>query len=476
MRRFKPHWFVRPDVCAVGGLNGLDCSQLFSVFSRDTRSTNSLHTLGSCEIGDRIEVVQMRKLLFRRRAVSTMIGGIIVLVLFLTALIATIVLTQQYDIYQSKASQNQAKYVDRLTEKLVGTDPGLDGPPAPLAGPPPVNQYAMRITNVAGIGSQIARIYINSSIPGRGCNPAPCVLNPSGAAIPNTFNSSQSFINPGEFDHQVVLWLPQSIQMLPNDPAGSHSFTIATTRGGLFTFHYPFPPIHGPGGGAGGTGIYLGPLVIIFGPTLISYTSNPSPTVPPLPIGGTNGKWLFPTQQYLIFYVKVYNEGTNKVNMTAQSVFQIQPFGAPSSLITFWIVAPMTSTLCTTLGGDTIPSSPALDCRSSYTGGNSAPPANGQIILYDFTNHPYTIYPNATQPGSCCGKPVYLLFAAQNTGSGITNTAGQIPKGFGPPSSPGGIATFLNLAFRYDDGTGQGTYTWGVDLPFISGCADSCTL
>lgn len=421
----------------------------------------------------------MRKLWFRRRAVSNMIGGIVVLALFLTALVAMVVLAQEYDAYQAAETRMEGKYVDRFTEKLVGTDPGLaNTEPQPVGNV--ANQYSVLITNVAGIGSQIAAIYVNASslVRANPCAPVPCILTPStkpSAVVPNTFNVSQSYINPGEFSHRVQIWLPTTMVMLAGDPAGSYQFTIVTTRGGLFSFHYPFPPVgRGKGGGAGGTGIYIGPLVMYFEPNLISFT-NSTITQPRLPIPGG---WTFPVGSPLIIFIKIYNEGLNPVYITADSQFQAQEYGSPSAFVNFYLVAPMTPTLCTTLGGDSEPKNgQTLDCRSTYNPGNTypgnSPLGSGKVYLYNFAK-PYIIYPNSTNPGNCCGKPVYLLFAAGYSPSGVySDTAQYFPSWYSGKAGP--IATYLNLGFEYDDGTGQGQYIWGVNLPFISGCELACS-
>lgn len=408
-----------------------------------------------------------------------MIGGIIVLTLFLTALLAMIVLTQQYDTYQSFATQIEREYANRFTEKLVGTYPGIANlSPDPVQG---TNQYTLLITNVAGVESQIARIYINanSGVRPNPCSPGPCILNPSESVVPNTFNSVEASLNPGEFSHRLDIWLPTSMIMLGGtngDPPGSYQFTLVTLRGAVFSFFYPFPPQGGVGGGSGGTGIYIGPLLIKFEPSLISVT-NSTVTIPPNPIPGG---WNFPfgSKSPVIFYIKVYSQGINPVTLTADSQFQAQAYGSPSAFQNFYIVAPMDLTYCeTNLGGDTNPGNPTtLDCRSSYNGGNTypgAPPLSGnQVILYSLSQHPYIVYPNATTPGTCCGKPVYLLFST-GWGAGAYNGVAQYLKDW--YSGKGGpIATYLSLGFEYDDGTGQGPYIWGVNLPFISACEGSC--
>ena len=62
----------------------------------------------------RLWIVRFR----RRSAVSTMIGGIIVLTLFLTALGAMVLVSQQYDTYQQTVNFMSQKDIDRFSENL----------------------------------------------------------------------------------------------------------------------------------------------------------------------------------------------------------------------------------------------------------------------------------------------------------------------------------------------------------------------
>jgi hypothetical protein len=195
-----------------------------------------------------------------------------------------------------------------------------------------------------------------------------------------------------------------------------------------------------------------------------------------MPIGPpvwSNLGWQFPLDTALIFYIKVYNQGINPVTITSETLLQIQPFGKPSQLVPFWIVAPMSDSYCQGLkvggiGWDPNPVSDNwnLDCSSSFSGGNTFPGATGgskNIAKYDFTNHPYII-PTPMSPGSL-GKPVYLLFSWD--GNKPKTDADSLSK----TQNKGPIVSFLELGFQYNDGTGM--YTWGVNLPFVSGCGGS---
>ena len=194
----------------------------------------------------------------RRRAVSPIIGGVIVLSLLLTALGTVVLVTQQYDQYQQTAS-NRAQYRNQqLSENLVAISPGLTIVNSTISGwstsgstcgtrtgTTEYNCYEAAISNLGTVGVQIMRIYINST--GSGCkspNPQPCILNPSIGIAPYTFNQANQFINPGEVNYQVVFALPTGVALLdPNPPIPENTILIATSRGNVFSFQWPLQPM-----------------------------------------------------------------------------------------------------------------------------------------------------------------------------------------------------------------------------------------
>ena len=99
----------------------------------------------------------------------------------------------------------------------------------------------MTLSNLAGIGTQIARIYINST--DSGCTTV-CILDPSSVTSSYRFRMSDRFVNPGETVHAVLLWLPSSVALPnPNPPTPMSTIYIVTTRGRVFSFQWPFPPV-----------------------------------------------------------------------------------------------------------------------------------------------------------------------------------------------------------------------------------------
>jgi hypothetical protein len=111
--------------------------------------------------------------------------------------------------------------------------------------------YDMSLSNLGGVGVQIVRIYINSTgTAGTGCSyssssspphPQPCVLNPSSSPASYTFQQSAQFINAGEVNHTVPLYLPSANPniVLP-DIVDQNTIFIVTSRGNVFSFQWPF--------------------------------------------------------------------------------------------------------------------------------------------------------------------------------------------------------------------------------------------
>jgi hypothetical protein len=192
----------------------------------------------------------IRVLLFRfcgRRAVSTLIGGLIVLILLLTALGTVTFVSQQFFQYQQIVnSMAQYRNQQQLAERLVINSPGLVAYQS-WNGCGGCNMYNMSLSNLGAIGVQVVRIYINSTGPtGTGCsspNPQPCILGPASTATSYAFSKANGFINPGEQKHFLLLWLPSAV-ILPNPTPSfpENTVMLVTSRGNVFTFQWPLQP------------------------------------------------------------------------------------------------------------------------------------------------------------------------------------------------------------------------------------------
>jgi len=457
----------------------------------------------------------MRKLWFRRRAVSTMIGGIIVLAIFLVALVAMVVVSQQYDSYQLTVNRMQQRDIDRFSENLEGTFPGISTAkenPVTSANCPggQCKNYTMFISNL-GIGARIARIYINST---DGACVNTCIFDPSDSAtaIPYMFKASNNYLNSGEFFHTVAFWVPgDTFLPIEQDNPGTNTVWIVTTRGRVFSFLAPFPATQqNPSvGAAGGTGLYIGPLVYTFQRGLLSYT-NSTMTIPVMPIGGTNGYWILPTGT-LVIYVKVQTDVGVKhdVYLTPQSVFEIARFDSPGVVNYFFAIAPPTLTICNQIktrdpAGDIVcdpsygyndsvgntgnPANivPYLPCGISptefYTTVSSTYPGPGQPSCQPFRGtNPGPRYripaPNqAQQDANLRGTPVLVAFASLAPGG--TNQ-GDNPQSIQPAWAGNSVTSFLGMTYVWDEGdvrtpeTGELSYVYGVTLPFVAMCINN---
>lgn len=197
-----------------------------------------------------------------------MIGGVIVLALLLTALVSMVVVTQQYDVYQNIAEVMSQKDIDRISENVTAIYPGLSANYTVNGCGSKCTAYNMTLGNVGGVGLQIVRVYINSTQPSSGCTIAVglCVINPTNSTTPTAyaFNMKEAYLNPGEMNHTVHLWLPGAI-VLPNlQYQPRNTVWIVTSRGRVFTFQWPFPPVGAAGGSGSNPTIQTGTMKIAY--------------------------------------------------------------------------------------------------------------------------------------------------------------------------------------------------------------------
>jgi hypothetical protein len=171
-----------------------------------------------------------------------MIGGLIILTLFLTALSVMVYISQQFDAYQTTAENMNQMDIQAFSENLAAVYPGIYQSNTVTGGgcTGGCNTYTLLVSNEATIGTQIVRLYINSSV-APGCTNL-CVINLDAGPTPQPFTiqSSTVFVNPSEFSHPVTFYLNSTVS-LPVAP-GSNSVSIVTARGRGFAFQWPFPP------------------------------------------------------------------------------------------------------------------------------------------------------------------------------------------------------------------------------------------
>ena len=196
----------------------------------------------------------MRRFWTRRKGVSTMIGGIIILTLFLSALSVMVFISQQYDTYQSTVETMNRKDIDAFSENLAPVYPGLLNDTAATSSycNPYCYRYDLLVSNEAAIGTQITRIYINSTDPrpyvqGQQGQPVGCtnLCTFDSADVPQPFHflATSGFVNPSEYQHEVIFYT-NSTYTLPYSSGiyGLNSIALVTARGRMFSFQWPIPP------------------------------------------------------------------------------------------------------------------------------------------------------------------------------------------------------------------------------------------
>jgi hypothetical protein len=196
----------------------------------------------------------MRRFCKRRKGVSTMIGGIIILTLFLSALSVMVFISQQYDTYQSTVETMNRKDIDAFSENLSPVFPGLLNDTAATSSYciPNCYSYDLLISNEAAIGTQVSRIYVNSTDPrpyvsgqqgpSIGCTNL-CTFDSADVPQPFHFLASSAFVNPSEYQHRVIFYT-NSTYTLPYASGiyGLNSIALVTARGRMFSFQWPMPP------------------------------------------------------------------------------------------------------------------------------------------------------------------------------------------------------------------------------------------
>jgi len=178
----------------------------------------------------------------RRSAIAPIIAGLIILTLIVTMLSTMVFISQQYDYYQQIATKMTQQDQQRELENLVANYPGLVqwtisssygwGAGCVTS----YNCYNLTISNLGGVSVQIVAIYITSV--GGGCTSL-CVLKPSSSSTSYIFLGSTQFLNEGETNHIVLLYLPLGSKGNLPSGTGQNTITIVTSRGNEFSFQWP---------------------------------------------------------------------------------------------------------------------------------------------------------------------------------------------------------------------------------------------
>ncbi len=378
-----------------------------------------------------------------RKGISSIIGGMIVLSVVLTALTAMIFVSQQVDNYQTTASKMSQYDIQRFSENVVANYPGLIQPSGSSScGSSTCYLYTMTLSNVGGltnagssnqgisggsgggVGIQIVRIYINST--SSGCAfPNYCLLDPASNSAPYRFRMSDSFLNPGELNHNVLLWLPTSLGLLPNPapPTPMNTVWIVTSRGRVFLFQWPFPPTGTALGGQSGAAVSTGVMKIAYQPaSLGGYDSKNEGS-------GSNGYCHNePSQPYPapVGYKEVLT-GITGVGVAGNSLTFVNPWITDTILQTVYPTNTPSTTLYIYATAINVVTSPITIKGGDLviTAAQSNPNSNSFFLGGSLLGIYYqgVFYAAGSSPSIQPSVPFYLIFKVTNWTHGIGNGA-----------------------------------------------------
>jgi hypothetical protein len=206
-----------------------------------------------------------------------------------------------------------------------------------------MSSFNIMVTNLGGSSVSIKEIYVNN-VNGLGstqCSTyapiAPCAITTTPSTSSCLSGIACSFsggnIQIGELNHII------SIQGLGNLNDGSgYKIILATTRGRLFSFYYPWPVTPPNGGGGGGSGgqfqTNIGPLVIYFDYQSFNFTTTNL---------SSRSAFCVPSSTNMLLIIKLANTATDSaVTLLPSTVIQLQGYGVNGfgQFITTWVVGP----------------------------------------------------------------------------------------------------------------------------------------
>jgi hypothetical protein len=247
-----------------------------------------------------------RRLARSRKGMSTIFGGLFFIILILMGFNLLVWGFVQYDSYNHVITTMSQKDQQAISENIVPVNPG--GSNFNNAN----NTFDIVVNNLGGISVSIARIYIQNVSPTNSlqCNTAPCVLNQAPSS-PYSFTAGN--VPAGVINYHIHV---QGIVI--NDNSG-YKVILASTRGRLFTFYYPWPQtLTNSGNGVFTTNV--GPLAIYFDSKSFNFTKGTDPV--------SQSAFCIPSGTNLVLWVKITNTATvSSVTLRASTIIQLEAYG-----------------------------------------------------------------------------------------------------------------------------------------------------
>ncbi len=343
-----------------------------------------------------------------KKGMSTIFGALFFIILILMGFNLMLWGFVQTDAYNTVNTRMNQRDQLALSENLVPVNPGAVG----VGG-----GFNITTNNVGGVAVSIARVYITNIYPVNStqCSTGPCIAEPAPSSTPFTI------ANPNIPVGCVASGSPKClIKVTGIDITGClgqcsiYKVVLASTRGRLFSFLYPWPA---PPPITVNNGLFqtnIGPITVFFDFKSFNFTQG-SQTA-------SQGAWVMPTNTPVVIWVKVQNAATDsdiKLRVFSSLLFQAYGAGGVGSSSPFFIADPSTQN-----------------------------PSN--LKAYNDVSNPY-ILPHASVLGP--GLPIIVKFGASTQGGSSTQKF---------PTSESTWIVFIGFYYTY-----KGNLQ-GQTIPFVA--------
>ncbi len=283
-------------------------SVLGSRGSTDDNTCNAKRNNRNHKLGFVSKMKTYRKFIRAKKGMSTIFGAVFFIILILMGFNILVWSFIQNDAYNIVATSMRLRDQQANAENLA--------PVAPGATPINSNSFNIIVNNLGGAAVTITRIYIVNVSPTNSAQcsgTGPCIVDPN----PGTSNCAgngicyftNANIRAGENNHNIPV-----TGLAINDGSG-YAVGLATTRGRLFSFSYPWPvpPTNSTQHGA---------LDVKFDVNSFNFTRG-SQTV-------SQPAWTLPIQQNVVFWVKITNNAPSPITLNQHTAIDFLCFATPT--------------------------------------------------------------------------------------------------------------------------------------------------
>ena len=275
-----------------------------------------------------------RRFIRAKKGMSTVFGGLFFIILILMGFNLLVWGFIQYDNYNTSLRQMGQNDALASSENLVPTNPGAQNFSS--------TGFNVPVNNLGGTTVSIARIYITNVSPtgSTNCTTGPCLVDPAPGTSNCTGNGNCFFTNgnvaAGEINHLIHVTMPTAISGQSLNDGSAWRVILASTRGRLFSFFYPWPITPVNVGNPGGNFVTnIGPLSIYFDFKSFNFTQGAQTS--------SQSAFCMPSSSTVVVWVKLANTATDSgVTLAGSTMMQMQPYSANGfgQFVRTWIVSP----------------------------------------------------------------------------------------------------------------------------------------